>query len=267
MQRDNPGAGAIGTSFECVDLTIGDGIAEIRMKRPTLLNRFDVPAHAEFVAALRLVAQDVAATRVLILSAEGRAFSAGGDFDEMIEAHNHAAVRDRMSHDARAVFNGIVDLPIPVISAVQGAAIGLGATIATLADIVIAWRGAKIADTHVNVGIVAGDGGIVAWSQSIGVNRAKRYLLTGDIITAEQAYDFGLVTELVDTPEEVIPHARAMAERIKELPPGGVNGTKRAFAEITRQRASEAFEKGLALEMESFISPDVPATIEKLRKR
>jgi enoyl-CoA hydratase len=267
MQQDNLGAGAISTFFECLDLTVENGIAEIRMKRPTLLNRFDVPAHTEFVAALELVAKDVASIRVLIISAEGKAFSAGGDFEEMIEAHNHAEVRDRMSHDARAVFNGIVDLPIPVISAVQGAAIGLGATIATLADIVVAWRGAKIADTHVNIGIVAGDGGIIAWSQSIGVNRAKRYLLTGDIITAEQAYDFGLVTELVDTPEEVIAHARAMAERIKALPAGGVNGTKRAFTEITRKRASEAFETGLALEMESFTSPDVPATIERMRKR
>src|SRR3546814_3827175 len=104
----------------------------------------------------------------------------------MLEAHRLPEVRDRMSNDARAVINGIVDLPIPVISAVQGAAIGLGATIATLTDIVIAWRGAKIADTHVNVGIVAGDGGIIRWSQSIGLNRAKRYLLTRAMMQARQ---------------------------------------------------------------------------------
>lgn len=237
------------------------------MKRPTLLNRFDVLAHDEFVAALRLVAHGLEHIRVLIISAEGKAFSAGGDFEEMLEAHRNVEIRDRMTQDARAVFNGIVQLPIPVISAVQGAAIGLGATIATLADIVIAWRGAKIADTHVNVGIVAGDGGIVSWSQSIGINRAKRYLLTGDIMTGEQAYSFGLVTELVDSPEDALPRARAMAERMKALPAGGLNGTKRTFAEITGRRASEAFEFGLKLEMESFASPDVPATIEKMRMR
>lgn len=255
------------TSFECIELTIDDGVAEIRLKRPTLLNRFDMPAHEEFVAALELVARNTADIRVLIISAEGKAFSAGGDFDEMLEAHRLPEVRERMSHFAKRVFNGIVDLPIPVISAVQGAAIGLGATIATLADIVIAWRGAKIADTHINVGLVAGDGGIISWSQSIGVNRAKRYLLTGDVITGEQAYAFGLVTELVDSPEEAITSARAMADRIKALPPAGVNGTKRAFVEITRRRAAEAFELGLALEMESLASPDVLATIETFRKR
>jgi enoyl-CoA hydratase len=255
------------TSLECVDLLIADGIAEIRMKRPTLLNRFDVLAHDEFVTTLRQVAQALDSVRVLIISAEGKAFSAGGDFDEMLEAHRSAEIRDRMTHDAQAVFHGIVQLPIPVISAVQGAAIGLGATIATLADIVVAWRGAKIADTHVNVGIVAGDGGIVSWSQSIGINRAKRYLLTGDMMTGEQAYAFGLVTELVDAPEDALPRARALAEQIKAFPPGGVNGTKRTFAEITRRRAAEAFEFGLKLEMESFTSPDVPVTVEKLRSR
>jgi len=255
------------SAFECIELTIDDGIAEIRMKRPTLLNRFDMPAHEEFVAALALVARNTAEIRVLIISAEGKAFSAGGDFDEMLDAHRLPEVRERMSHFAKGVFNGIIELPIPVISAVQGAAIGLGATIATLADIVIAWRGAKIADTHINVGLVAGDGGVISWSQSIGINRAKRYLLTGDMLTGEQAYVFGLVTELVDSPEEAITSARAMAERIKALPPAGVNGTKRAFLEITRQRAAEAFEIGLALEMESFASPDVLATIEKFRKR
>lgn len=223
-------------------------------------------AHEEFVAALAAVAREPG-LRALVIGAEGRAFSAGGDFDEMLEAHRNQAVRAQMTRDARNVFNGIIDLPIPVISAVQGAAIGLGATIACLSDIVIAWRGAKIADTHVAVGIAAGDGGIISWSQAVGINRAKRYLLTGDIITGEQAYQFGLVTELADTPEAVLPAARAIAERIRSLPADGVNGTKRAFAAITRARAGEAFELGLALEMESMTSPDIVETIKRLRQR
>lgn len=205
--------------------------------------------------------------RVLIVAAEGRAFSAGGDFEEMLEAHRTSAIRDQMMRDARNVLNGMIDLQVPVISAIQGAAIGLGATIATMADIVIAWRGAKIADTHVAVGLVAGDGGVIAWAQSIGINRAKRYLLTGDIITGEQAHEFGLVTELADTPEAVLPAARAMAKRIVALPREGVNGTKRAFATMTRARMGEAFELGIALEMQSMAHPDLAETVERLRKR
>lgn len=253
-------------SFTSLRLDTADGIVELTFTRPDLHNRFDVIAHEEFVAALRHVAamQDA---RVLIVAAEGHSFSAGGDFKEMIEAHRSSVIRDQMTRDARNVLNGLIDLRIPVISAVQGAAIGLGATIATMADIVVASRGAKIADTHVAVGLVAGDGGVIAWSQSIGLNRAKRFLLTGDIITGEQAYEFGLVTELVDNPEAVLPAARALAQRIRALPAGGVNGTKKAFAAITRGRMGEAFELGIALEMESMASPDLADTVARLRQR
>ncbi|ESZ88812.1 MAG: enoyl-CoA hydratase [Blastomonas sp. CACIA14H2] len=254
-------------SYQTLALTFTDGIAEIRFSRPDLLNRFDMPAHVEFAAALEEVANRVPEARVLVFSAEGRAFSAGGDFDEMLEAHASRTVRADMVKYAKAVFNGVVDLHIPVVSAIQGAAIGLGATIATLSDIVVAARDAKIADTHVNVGLVAGDGGIISWSQSIGVNRAKRYLLTGDIITGEQAYQWGLVTELVDTPEEAAPRARELAAQIAAMPSAGINGTKRAFARITSLLASQVLAVGLEYEMEAMTSPDLLQTIEKLRAR
>ena len=250
----------------CLKLSFEAGIAEIRLDRPALLNRFDMPAHIEFANALQAVSQD-ASVRVLILAAEGRVFSAGGDMDEILQANHDAAIRDDMARYATEVFYGIVDFAVPVISAVQGAAVGLGATLATLSDIVIAWRGARIADPHVNLGLVAGDGGVVSWSQAVGVSRAKRYLLTGDSMTAEQAYGFGLVTELVDTPEEVLPCARAMAGRIAALPPAGVNGTRLAFARLTRARAAEAFEFGLEAEMRSMAEPGVPEMIASLRAR
>jgi len=254
------------STFQTLRLSIEAEIAEIVFTRPDLLNRFDAIAHRDFVAALGLVGASTSA-RVLIVAAEGRAFSAGGDFEEILEANRSPALRARMTRDARDVLNGIVDLPIPVVAAVQGAAVGLGATIAGVSDIVVSWRGAKIADTHVVVGIVAGDGGIVAWSQAVGINRAKRYLLTGDMITGEQAYQFGLVTELVDTPEAVLPAARAIAARICALPADGVNGTKRTFAALTRARASETFELGITLEMQSMASPAVAEAIDRLRKR
>jgi len=254
-------------SYQTLDLTFADGVAELRFARPDLLNRFDMPAHIEFVTALEEVASRIPEVRALVLSAEGRAFSAGGDFDEMLEANASKAVRGNMVKYAKAVFYGISELPVPVISAVQGAAVGLGATIAALSDIVVAWKGAKIADTHVNVGIVAGDGGIVAWAQSIGVNRAKRFLLTGDFISGEQAYEWGLVTELVDTAEEAAPRARELAARIAALPHGGVSGTKRAFSRVTGMLAGQVLGVGLEYEMETMASPELRATIEKLRKK
>ena len=254
-------------TYQTLNLTISEGIAELRFARPDLLNRFDMDAHIEFVSALETVASQVPDVRVLILCAEGRAFSAGGDFDEMLDAHRSKAIRNDMIKYAKGVFYGVSELPIPVISAVQGAAIGLGATIATLSDIVVAWKGAKIADTHVNVGIVAGDGGIISWSQSIGINRAKRCLLTGEVITGEQAHAWGLVTDLVENPEDALPLARELAARIVAMGPNGVNGTKRAFARITGILAAQALGPGLEMEMESMASGDLPVTLEKLRRK
>jgi enoyl-CoA hydratase len=257
----------MGMTYETLTLAFVESVAELRFSRPDLLNRFDMPAHVEFVSALEAVANRLPDIRALILCGEGRAFSAGGDFGEMLDAHASRAVRNDMVKYAKLVFQGVSDLPIPVISAVQGAAIGLGATIATLSDVVVAWKGAKIADTHVNVGLAAGDGGIISWSQSIGVNRAKRYLLTGDVITGAQAYEWGLVTELVETPEDALPRAHELARRIAAMPAGGVNGTKRAFARITALLAAQALHLGLEYEMEAMASPDLPATIEALRRK
>jgi enoyl-CoA hydratase len=171
-----------------------------------------------------------------------------------------------MTRDAKRVFSSLVDLHIPVVAAVQGAAAGMGATIVTLCDIVVAYRHAKIADPHVAVGIVAGDGGIIGWSQSIGLTRAKRFLLTGDALTAEDGFAMGLVTDLVDTPETVLAKAEEIATRIAALPRAGVQGTKRAFARLTQQTALAAFDIGLAYEMESMTRPEVAEAIARLRK-
>jgi len=252
------------TTFTTLVLELGGGLAHIRFNRPALVNRFDEIAHVEFVDALNAVASDKA-VRVLVLSAEGKVFSAGGDFEEIIAAATSAEIRDRMTYLAKAVFRSLADLQVPVIAAVQGAAAGLGATIVTLCDIVVAYRQAKISDPHVAIGIVAGDGGIIGWSQSIGINRAKRYLLTGDALTAEQAHAMGLVSDLVDSPDAALPQAQEIGRRIAALPPAGVEGTKRAFARLTHQTAQLVLDLGLAYEMESMTRPEVAEMIRKLR--
>lgn len=252
-------------TFETLSLELGQPIAHIRFTRPTLMNRFDELAHLEFAEALKAVADDPTA-RALILSAEGKVFSAGGDFDEIIAARSDAGIRDRMVHLAKLVFYALADLQVPVITAVQGAAAGLGATIVSLSDIVVATRLAKISDPHVAIGLVAGDGGIIGWSQSVGINRAKRYLLTGEAITAEQAFAMGMVTDLVDSPDAVVARAEEIAARIAVLPRAGVTGTKRAFARLTHQTAQLVLDLGLALEMDSMTRPEVAEILDRLKK-
>lgn len=251
-------------NFQTLALELGGPLAHIRLSRPALLNRFDEPAHVEFVDALAAVARCPEA-RVLILSAQGRVFSAGGDFDEIIAAASSAALRARMSRLAKAVFHSMNDLQVPVIAAVQGVAAGMGATVAGLCDIVVASRNARFVDPHVAIGLVAGDGGIVAWADAIGVTRAKRYLLTGDPVMAEQAHAMGLVTDLVESPDAALPQAQQIGQRIAAHPRAGIEGTKRAFAQITRHSAQLVLDLGLAYEMDSMTRPEVAQAIARLR--
>lgn len=248
-------------SYTCFTYEVNDeNIAHLRFIRPDVHNMFDEKAHSEFVALLQDIwgRNDI---RALVISAEGKSFSAGGDMNMMIKQNSDWDMRDRIGWEARALFDMFTDLSFPVISAVQGNAIGLGATIATLSDIVVVYEGARIADPHVHLGLVAGDGGVVSWAQAVGLTRAKRYLLTGDTITGKQAYDMGLATDLVSSADEVLDTAMGIAKRIAKLPKHGVIGTKRAFNKVTRTIATPAFELGLALEMEAMGGPEVLETV------
>lgn len=253
------------THFTTLSLEVREQIAHIRLTRPALNNGFDGPGHTEFADALDLVARDDG-VRALVLSAEGRVFSAGGDFDEIVAAADSAALRDRITRDAKRVFRTLIGLPIPVIAAMQGSAAGMGATLVTLCDIVVAYEGAKLSDPHVALGLVAGDGGIVGWSQSIGLLRAKRYLLTGDRISAREAHAMGLVTDLVEQADQAVVRAHAIALRIAALPRAGVEGTKRAFIRLTEQTAQQVFDIGLAYEMDSMTRPEVAQAIAAARR-
>jgi enoyl-CoA hydratase len=249
------------SKFTCFTFDIAENnVAHVRLTRPEVANMFDPVAHGEFVQLLKDIwgRTDI---RALVLSAEGKSFSAGGDMNMMLRQNNDRELRDSVAWEARAILEMLTDLSFPVIAAVQGNAIGLGATIATLSDIVVVYEGARIADPHVHLGLVAGDGGVLSWAQSVGLNRAKRYLLTGDPITGKQAYEMGLATDLVATPEEVTDAALAIANRIAALPKWGVMGTKRAFNKLSRTIGTPALELGLAYEMECMGGQEVFDTV------
>jgi enoyl-CoA hydratase len=150
---------------------------------------------------------------------------------------------------------------------VQGAAVGLGATVPLGGDAVVASRNAVIADPHVAMALVAGDGGTLFWPQSAGMLRARRYLLTGDPLDAARAYEFGLVTDLVDDPGEVAPRTREIAAKIASLPPLAVRGTKAALSQLTRQRAGEVTETALLAEGDTLASADLLEAIAAFKDK
>jgi enoyl-CoA hydratase len=247
--------------YESLTVTEDGGIAEITLARPELLNRIDEAARAEMINVLLDLGQrpDI---RAVILAAQGRVFSAGGDFAMLRQRHGDRAATERGERDSRRLISALLDLPVPLIAAVQGHAVGVGSTIVLSCDVVVAAKGVRIMDSHVKIGLVAGDGGAVLWPLSVGMIRTKRHLLTGDPVLAEDGYLMGMVSDLVETPDEVLPAARALAGRIAALPPLAVRGTKRALNHVMRTRTEEVLELSLAYEAETIHTEDLLEAID-----
>jgi enoyl-CoA hydratase len=243
-----------------------DGIAQVTLCRPEQQNRFDNQLRTELTDAFLELARrrDV---RAIVLAAQGDVFSAGGDFEFMQEMRANPVLRSTLIAGAKVLVDALLALPQPVVAAVQGAAVGAGANIALACDLVVVNREVRIADPHVRIGLVAGEGGCVWWPQSIGLHRARRHLLTGDPIDGETALAYGLVTDLVDTPEEVLDAARSLATKIAALPPLAVQGTKRSLNHVAQLRTAEILELSLALENETLSSADLLEAIAAFRER
>lgn len=171
-------------------------ILRIAFNRPDVLNAFGKVMHREFIDALHFAASDPGSD-VIVLTGSGRAFSAGGDLQRMEECIADPSEFEREAADAKRIVYALLDIEKPVIARVNGHAVGLGATVALLCDVVFVGESAKIGDPHIKVGLVAGDGGAVIWPQLIGFARAKEYLMTGELLTARQAAEIGLVNHAV----------------------------------------------------------------------
>ena len=241
-------------------------IGHITLNRPDTLNAIDEDMHLGILEALQ-AARSNPEIRVLLLSANGRAFSAGGDLNELVHLHQDAGKRERMCDVGLRLIETLIDIPVPLVVALQGDAIGLGASVALSGDIIVASRNARLADTHVKVGLVAGDGGCLVWPMSMGLHRAKRYLLTGKMLPAEKASEFGLISDLVDSPDEALPAAKAIAEEIAALAPMAVSGTKKALNELSKARANEAFTISMAYERLCLTSQDILEAVASFKEK
>tara|TARA_B110000211_G_scaffold125371_2_gene144382 strand:- start:11560 stop:12276 length:717 start_codon:yes stop_codon:yes gene_type:complete len=227
--------------FETLRLEFGDSIGRLILNRPEKMNLIDGLAHDELHHAL-LALKNNTDIRCAVIAAEGKCFSAGGNFGYMLEVNASPELNQQTVRNAVDIVNTLTSIAVPVIAAVQGDAIGLGASLALGCDIVVAYKGAKIADPHVLVGLAAGDGGCLFWPQATGILRAKRYLLTGDYLPAAKAYEFGLVTDLVESRGAVLPLVEKIAGKIVSLSPIAVQGTKRSLNAVMQSRAAEVVE-------------------------
>ncbi|MEO1406389.1 MAG: enoyl-CoA hydratase-related protein [Pseudomonadota bacterium] len=160
------------------------------------VNGVDAAMHDELAKVFTDLQRD-SGSDIIVLSAKGRAFCAGGDVDWFDEQIEHPEKFRDIAWDAKRIVLSLLEMEKPIICRLNGAAAGLGATIALLCDIIIADETAKIGDPHVKVGLVAGDGGALIWPQLIGYAKAKELLMTGDLLTGAEAKDLGLVNYAV----------------------------------------------------------------------
>ena len=230
------------------------GIAIVTLDRPERLNAVNGRMHAELARFSRDFSND-RELRVMILTGMGRAFCAGGDFSpgdrigENPEGPN-------MWTEARQIVDHILECEKPIISAVNGYAMGLGANVALLCDVVVAGPSAVFADTHVNMGIGAGDGGQLIWPFLIGVNKAKYYLMTGDRVKGKEAFDLGLVSFYVEEDAQLMPKALEIAERLAAGAPRAISASKMAVNAYLRSVSSLVMPLCLKDEMLSMQTED-----------
>lgn len=254
------------TSYRSLTFDPQGPVARITLTRPDILNRVDndsIDEIADVIERLRRPGE----ARVAIFASTGTIFSAGGDLAEVERLHSDKQHRERAWDTGRRIIHGLADIPIPLIFAVQGDVFGLGATIVLAGDVIVASRNVRIGDPHVKVGLVAGDGGCLVWPAAFGSIRARRHLLTGDPINADDAHMLGGVTDLVETPDEVLPAAEGIAARIAALPPMAVQFTKRAFNHSTRRQAADVFELSLVLEQYGLLSEDLLEAVDAFRNK
>ena len=228
------------------------------------LNRVDGALHHDLTRLFPRLQQERQA-RAILLTGAGRAFSAGGDF-AWFPSLQEGDRLEQLRLDAKPLIWDLLDVHLPIVCALNGHAIGLGASIALFCDAVFMARSATIADPHVRVGIAAGDGGTVAWPLAVGPMRAKRWLLTGDAVPADEAERIGLVTEVVDD-DELDDRAMAFAQRLAAGAPLAVQATKQAVNQLVKAGLTTGFDLATALEMSTFRSADHAEALAALRDK
>jgi len=240
------------------------GILWLTLNRPEVLNAADARMHTELVEVWATIDRDPE-VRAAVVTGAGRAFSAGGDLGLVENAYRNPEEIGRILDEARDLVYNILRCNKPIVSAINGAAVGAGLVVALLADISIAAESARLADGHVRMGVAAGDHAVIIWPLLIGMAKAKYYLMTSEFVGGREAERIGLVSLCV--PDDELPdRAMAVALKLATGPRHAIRYTKRALNQWLLQ-AGPIFDHSLALEMLGFFHEDMMAGVAALREK
>lgn len=241
-----------------------DGVLEIVLDGPNL-NAVDADGHRDLAEIWREVDRDPD-VRVALIRGEGKAFSAGGDFSLIEHMVDDWETRSRVMHEARDLVHNVIDCSKPIVSAIHGPAVGAGLVAATLADVSVAGRSAKIVDGHTRLGVAAGDHAAICWPLLVGMAKAKYYLLTCRPMSGEEAERIGLVSLAVDD-DQVLSTAREVAAELADGAPTALRWTKMSLNNWYRQVAGSIFDTSLVLEFHGFGGPEIREGVASHREK
>ncbi|WP_068164651.1 enoyl-CoA hydratase/isomerase family protein [Rhodococcus phenolicus] len=248
---------------EEIDVRADGALRIITLNRPDALNAVNDDLHHGLAQLWPQLTADRTA-RAAVITGAGKAFSAGGDFAYLAELAEDADLRAKTIADGRELVIGMARCRIPVVAAVNGPAVGLGCSLVALSDIVYMAENAYLGDPHVQVGLVAADGGPLTWPLQISLLQTKEFALLGTRIPAERALALGLANHVVADP---LTEALAAAKKISELPQKAVESTKR-LVNIHLERAILAsLDYAMTAEDLTFQSDDFRANIARLTSK
>ena len=253
------------SSYQHLLIAKSDGIITLTMNRPETLNSTNFRLHNELSRIWRDIAADPE-VRVAVVTGAGDAFSAGGDFEMIEQAIDNPAIVAQNTQEAADIVYNILNLDKPVISAINGVAVGAGLAVALMADISIAAEDARITDGHIRLGVAAGDHAAIIWPLLCGMAKAKYYLLTCDFLDGKEAERIGLVSMAVPR-EQLMDTAMGIARRLAAGPQPAIRFTKRALNQWLRQAGHTAFDYSLLAEALGFFGADVKEGLAALQER
>ena len=229
-------------------------ILTVTLRGTTPMNAVDASMHHE-LSRVFLEAQDDPDSDLIVLTGAGRAFCAGGDAAWFQEHLRDPKSFRAIAPEAKRIVTTLLDLEKPIVCRLNGAAAGLGATIALLCDVVVAADSAVIGDPHVKVGLVAGDGGALIWPQLIGFARAKELLMTGEMLGAARAAELGLVNHVVPA-DQLDARVAEVAGKILANPRWAVRWTKTVTNIPLRALAAQLGDAAVAYEILTNLTED-----------
>ncbi len=242
----------------------GGGVLRITLNDPDKFNATDAAVHLQLSRIFRTIHDDESVRAVMITGA-GRAFSAGGDLDWISEQVGDYTQTMRVMKEAGDIVRTMIECDTPIVSAINGVAVGAGLAVALMADVSIMNESAKLTDGHIRLGVGAGDHAVAIWPLLCGMAKAKYYLLTADFLDGKEAERIGLVSKAVPA-DDVMTTALEVANKLAAGPVDATRLTKRALNHWIRQ-ALPNFEASLAYEMLNFLGPDAAEGLAALKEK